>query len=118
MYEDKVLTDMLSAPLHIEVRAVSLHVKDGFEEKFEKYFTEKYGEHFVLLKTEDLIEKGVFGPRTEKLNLLGNYFAVGTETHILALLHPLSSVFAGQHTGLTEEMEVPLILLKSKKTDN
>ncbi len=118
MYEDKVLTDMLSAPLHIEVRAVSLHVKAGLEEKFEKYFTEKYGKHFVLLKTEDLIEKGVFGPRTEKLNLLGNYFAVGTETHVMALLHPLSSVFAGQHTGLTEEMEVPLILLKSKKTDN
>ena len=66
------------------------------------------------MKTEDLIEQGVFGPRTEKLNLLGNYFAVGTETHMLALLHPLTSVFAGQHTSMTEEMEVPLIILKSE----
>lgn len=114
MYEDKELESMLDGPLHIEVRAVSLHVKESEKDRFEKYFTNKYGKHFTLMKTEDLIEKGVFGPKTEKLDLLGNYFAVGTETHVLALLHPLTSVFAGQHTSMTEEMEVPLIILKQE----
>ncbi len=115
MYADTTLLNMLSAPLHVEVRAVSLNVKEEKEEEFKKYFTEKYGEDFTLMKTEDLIQKGVFGPRTDKLKYLGNYFAVGTYSHALALLHPLSSPFPGQHTSMTEEMEVPLIILPSIK---
>ncbi len=112
MYRDETLLNMLSTPLHVEVRAVSLGVKEGMEEKFEKYFNEKYGDNFALLKTEELIEKGVFGPRTDKLSYLGNYFAVA-KTHVLALLHPLTNCFAGQHTSMAEEMEVPLIILKN-----
>lgn len=112
LYKDEKLSDMLFAPPDVEVRAVCLRVKEDKKEDFERYFTEKYGEDFALLKTEDLINRGVFGPRTEKTDALGNYFAVA-RTNVLAMLHPCTSTFLGQHTSLTEEMKVPLILLKS-----
>ena len=47
----------------------------------------------------------------DKAGLLGDYIAVGTYTHKQALLTPVSTKFKGHHTSLTEEMEVPLILL-------
>ena len=112
LYRDKTLESMLSAPPDIEVRAVCMHVKEDKKETFEKYFSEKYGDNFVLLKTKDLVDRGVFGPRTKKTDELGDYFAVAY-TNVLAMLHPFTSVFLGQHTSLTAEMEVPLILLRS-----
>ena len=114
LYEDKRLEEMFSAPPDIEVRAVNLHVREEKEEEFKNYFIEKYGNNFRLLKTSELIERGVFGPATERTAALGNYFAV-VYTNVLALLHPLSAPFLGQHTSLTAEMEVPLILLTNPK---
>ena len=114
LYADKKLESMLSSPLHVEVRAVNFSVKKGMETEFENYFAKNYGEHFTLLKTEELTERGVFGPRTDKLErYLGNYFGVGTDTRKTALLHPLTSTFLAHHTGAGEEMKVPLILLHS-----
>ena len=43
--------------------------------------------------------------------MLGDYLAAGTYTHKQALLTPKSTRYKGHHTSLTEEMEVPLILL-------
>lgn len=45
--------------------------------------------------------------------LLGDYIALGTYTHKIALLTPHSKRFKGHHTSMTEEMEVPLILLET-----
>ena len=65
----------------------------------------------MLWKSADLVAKGYFGDRGDKADFLGDYLAVGTYTHKQALLTPNSTRYKGHHTSLTEEMEVPLILL-------
>ncbi len=111
LYEDDILMDMLEIYPFLEARAPAFLVKKGKEEEFEEYFRSKYSEDFTLFKTEELIEKGFFGTIGDKTNSLGDYIAIGTYTHKLALLCPKSIRYKGHHTSLTEEMEVPLILL-------
>lgn len=111
MYEDETLMDMLKIYPFLEARAPAFLVKDGREKEFEEYFRSKYSEDFVLYKSEDLIAKGYFGNIGDKAGSLGDYIAIGTYTHKQTLLTPISTRFKGHHTSLTEEMEVPLILL-------
>ncbi len=115
MYRDEKLMSMLDAPLSIEPKAVSLTPKKNMEDAFIAYFNQTYGEDFVLMAVKDLVAMGVFGPPDEKLRYLGKYLAVGTFTHKMALMHCMTDCFPGQHTSLTEEMLVPLILLTNKK---
>ena len=79
----------------------------------ESFFQEKYARDFQLFTSEHLIEQGVFGERGSMGYLLGDYIALGTYTHKIALLTPHSKRFKGHHTAMTEEMEVPLILLET-----
>ena len=111
LYEDEVLMDMLEIYPFLEARAPAFLVKNGRKKEFEEYFYSKYSEDFVLYKSEDLIAKGYFGDIGDKVSSLGDYIAIGTYTHKQALLTPISTKFKGHHTSLTEEMEVPLILI-------
>ena len=104
---------MLEIYPYLEARAVSFKVKENKKQDFEKLFTEKYGEDFILYTAQELIDKGLFGNRGDKCGLLGDYIAIGTYTHKTMLLTPSSHKFKGHHTSLTEEMEVPLIVLKN-----
>lgn len=113
LYKDKQLYDMLETYPYLEARAIAFKVKEGKQKAFEQYFTAKYDEDFKLLKTADLVQQNYFGSFGDKAELLGDYLATGTYTHKQALLTPVSPKFKGHHTGLTEEMEVPLILLKN-----
>ena len=72
-----------------------------------------YGKDFELHKSIELLEKGYFGDVGDKKHLLGDYIAIGTYTHKQAILVPLMPKFKGHHTSLTEEMEVPLIILNN-----
>ncbi len=116
-YEDETLMDMLEIYPFLEARAPSFFVKEGREKDFEQYFHLKYGTDFELFKSEELINMGYFGTRGDKTELLGDYTAIGTYTHKQALLTPNSTKYKGHHTSLTEEMEVPLILLSKKAED-
>ena len=111
LHEDKNLMEMLQIYPFMEARAPAFLVKRGREQAFEQYFENKYGEDFLLFKSKQLVKKGYFGDRGDKADLLGDYIAIGTYTHKQALLTPDSARFKGHHTSLTEEMEVPLILL-------
>jgi hypothetical protein len=65
-----------------------------------------------LFKSKELIEQGYFGETGEYGYLLGDYIAIGTYTHKQFISFENMERFKGHHTSLTEEMEVPLILLK------
>lgn len=114
LYEDKKLYDMLEIYPYLEPRAIAFKVKDECKKEFEGYFPQKYGEDFTLFTSKELIDRGFFGNIGDKANLLGDYIAIGTYTHKIALFTPESMRFKGHHTSLTEEMEVPLILIKNK----
>lgn len=114
LYSDQKLMDMLKIYPFLEARAPAFLVKDGCQSEFERYFEEKYGEDFVLYKTKELIDEGLFGKMGNKQHLLGDYIAIGTKTHKQAILTMSSPKFKGHHTSLTEEMLVPLIILSNK----
>ena len=115
LYNDKKLMNMLKIYPFLEARAPAFLVKDGYQEEFEKYFREKYSEDFVLYKSKELIDEGLFGKVGNKQHLLGDYIAIGTKTHKQAVLTISSHKFKGHHTSLTEEMLVPLIILSNKQ---
>ena len=111
LYRDQTLLDLLEIYPFLEARAPAFLVKKGRESDFQKYFRQRYGEDFLLYRSQDLLDQRYFGDRGDKAFLLGDFIAVGTYTHKQALLTPKSTRFRGHHTSLTEEMEVPLILL-------
>lgn len=116
LYKDEELKSMLEWPLYLEVAATAFKVKPECRENFVKVFNKKYGEDFELFKTQDMIEDNYFGGNFagEHAKLLGDYIAVG-KTHKIMKLTPLTHDFKGHHTSLTEEMEVPLIIIGSRK---
>ena len=113
LYHDNKLMEMLEIYPFLDARAVAFKVKKDKLDDFENYFKNKYSEDFVLYKSKDLIDMGVFGPRGDMGFLLGDFIAIGTYTHKIAIMTPSSHEFKGHHTSLTEEMEVPLILLNN-----
>ncbi len=114
LYHDKELMDLLEIYPYLEPRSIAFKVKKGKKTAFEKYYKSKYNKDFKLYKTEDLLKENYFGLFGDKAELLGDYIAIGTYTHKQALLSPAVPKHKGHHAGLTEEMEVPLILLSNR----
>ena len=114
-YKDKELNNMLKCTPYLDARTPAFIVKKGKEKEFETKFKQKYGKDYKLFKSQDLINKGYFGTSGEYGYLLGDYIAIGTYTHKQFLSHENSPRFKGHHTSLTEEMKVPLIILKKEK---
>lgn len=111
-YKDTELNDMLEYTPYLDARTPAFKVKEGMEEEFERKFKERYSEDFILYKSKELIEQGYFGRKGNYGYLLGDYIAIGTYTHKLFISYENMPRFKGHHTSLTEEMEVPLIILK------
>ncbi len=113
-YKDAEMNALLDCPPYLEARAPAFKVIKGKEKEFEYKFKKKYGKDFKLCKSQKLIEKGFFGKRGEYGYLLGDYVAIGTHTHKQFVFSENMNRFKGHHTSLTEEMLVPLILIKCK----
>ena len=111
--EDETLLNMLKIYPFLDSRSPCFIVKDGKNKEFERYFTKTYGKDFILHKSKELIDKGYFGNYGDKGYLLGDYIAIGTYTHKQARMTLKSNHFKGHHTSLTEEMEVPLIIISN-----
>ena len=94
LYGDEKLMGMLKTYPFQEARAPAFLVKPQCRRDFQ------------LFPSEHLIEQGVFGERGSMGYLLGDYIALGTYTHKIALLTPHSKRFKGHHTSMTEKMEV------------
>ena len=113
LYKDEKLMEMLEIYPYMEVRASAFKVKTDKRQEFEKYFKSKYGKDFKLYKSKYLIDKGYFGKCGDKGELLGDYISIGKYNNKFCLLTDSYPRFKGHHTSLTEEMEVPLIIIKN-----
>ena len=115
IYKDTELISMLEWPQFLEPRALAFKVKKNYHADFVEMFHKKYGADFTLFKVEDLIQGNYFGGNivNEHAKMLGDYIAVGTTNKIMKPSE-LCHDFKGHHTSLTEEMEVPLIVIGSK----
>lgn len=116
IYKDTELTSMLEWPQFLEARATAFKVKQNYHKDFIEMFNKKYGNDFELFKVEDLIKDNYFGGNlvNEHAKMLGDYIAIGTTNKVIKL-NELSHDFKGHHTSLTEEMEVPLIVIGNKE---
>ncbi|MBE7074646.1 MAG: alkaline phosphatase family protein [Clostridiales bacterium] len=112
-YKDEKMYSYLETPPYMESRAPSFKVKKEYMQQFEEHFKNTYSEDFILFKTSDLLQKGVFGEFGNKAELLGDFIAVNTHTYKQAVFYADDIRFKGHHTSLTDEMLVPLILLKN-----
>lgn len=111
LYKDKQIMDMLDAPLYMDDAAITFKVKRGQKTKFAQIFKQKYGKYLELFKTSDLIKQGFFGNRGDKGAILGEFIACSNYEHKQVLLNEKVHKNKGGHSSLTEEMEVPLIML-------
>ena len=107
------ITDCLLRPFSVEGRAASFFIREGMHKPFEQAFRRAFQEHFILMTTEEFLEKGFLGPGAEHPSLrtmLGDYMALAIDNSCLAM-QPGNYDRVGVHAGLTRgEMEVPLIV--------
>ena len=113
IYKDEEIMNMLEIYPYLDGRAVAFKVKQQYKQQFPKTFEKKYGEDFEIFESKKLIDMGFFGKTGDKHHLLGDYIAIGTFTHKQMLLTPRNIEFKSHHTALTEEMEVPLIMISN-----
>ena len=112
------LLETLTLPLCGEPRAAYCYVHPSKARQFEDYITTKLGYCCELHKSEDLIQKGLFGlykPHKMLLERIGDYVLIMKENYIIKnqLLREKENLFISNHGGMSkEEMFVPLIIKK------
>lgn len=100
----------------LEPRVLTLFIKKGKEKQFEEEFNKEFGDKFLLITTEEAIEKRLFGtgkPHELFRQMLGNYLAIATDN--LSIYND-EEIWVSMHGSLTEdEMLIPLIVFNNKQ---
>ena len=120
LYEHPDLLDTLIRLPSIEPRNATFFVKEGKKEEFVQLFNKYYGQDFILLSKEEVLERKLFGlykPHPLSLSFIGDYQAIAIGDYQLAYKpNKEGSVMKSAHAGiLEEEMTIPLILINNKK---
>jgi hypothetical protein len=113
------ITECLTHPISIESRAANFFIHPDKKDRFTEYFHEIFGDEFMLLTKERVLERKFFGggvPHRMMDGLLGDYIAVAAGKTSIAMARPANRApFKAAHAGLTEdEMLVPLITIEVK----
>jgi hypothetical protein len=117
---DQKLISFFATPVTGDARAPILRINEGKMEEALDYIEERYGGHFVAMRSEDLLKMGYFGiseKRFAKEDRFGDVILVpiGESGMIDSRLRLLDKEIdfgslTGVHGGLSqEEMIVPLI---------
>jgi len=112
-YED--LTSLFKHQPAIEARATAFYVQDKSLDDFERIFNYHFKDKFILYRSKDLLDTGIFGYgniNKRTLAFLGDYFAVAIDKYSFRLQNA-KHVHKATHAGLLkDEMMIPLIVLK------
>lgn len=115
----KDITSCLKWLPSIEPRSLAFYVKEGMEEKFKEAFLKHFGNDFLLLSKEEVLQKKLFGYGKEHSrfkDFLGDYLAIAVGETAIFNTEFQYKKFIGVHAGLTEwEMMVPLIIIECKE---
>ena len=116
IYKQQDIIDLLEVKPYLESRAAAFKVKKDKEKEFETLFNKYYKKDFKLFKTQTLINKGYWGLKDfdGHKKMLGDYIAVAKKGKMFVFAEDREK-FKGHHTSLTQEMEVPLIILSKKE---
>lgn len=111
------LIQMLKCPISIESRAACFHVKDEYKKAFPKMFKDIFGDDFVLLSNQEIIEQKLFGDGTLHQrfeDFIGDYLAVAVADKGMVYWHE-SKQYLSNHAGMTEnEIMIPFIAIEMK----
>ncbi len=109
------ITECLIRMPCIESRALDLFVKDGMEAHLRAAFSKHFGDRYMLLSKEDVLEKQLFGignAHPKFREMLGDLLAVATDD--FTLVNYPRMLHLGNHAGLTnDEMTIPLIAIST-----
>ena len=105
------LFDCLVRKPSLEPRVLNLFIKDGKKEFFEKEFERLFGDKFILMPKEELIERKLMGTGTPHelfSSMLGDYIAIAISN---LSIYCGKQKFVSLHASLTpDEMLIPLIV--------
>ena len=113
-------TDCLAVPLNLDDRAYSVFLKPDKEPQFIHLFHRYFADDFMLIKSDEAVQKGLFGPEKPHPRIagfLGDYLIIATADTVLR--HRLENSISGpefksSHAGLTaNEMIVPLMVIST-----
>jgi len=115
---DDPLVSLLEVPPSCEPRVPVFHVRDGRHDRFQREFTERFGEAFALLTTAEVESLGLFCPPPlgeAARARLGDFCAIARGASVLnyrAGERPSSTeLMRGYHGGLLpDEVRIPLVL--------
>ncbi len=103
--------DCLVRKPSLEARVLNLFVKEGRKEVFEREFNKAFGDKFLLMPMEEVLEKRLFGTGREHKEfrkMLGDYLAIAIDD---VALYFNDERFISMHGSVTEEeMLIPLIV--------
>ena len=117
LFDGDPLLALLQVPPSGDGRFPLFHVRPGEHQAFEAMFDDRFGEHFILLNTQEADDLQFFGPDgLDPLARLrfGDYLAIPIADHALEY-YPSQQAWEkaplGRHGGLSQdEMRVPLIV--------
>ncbi len=108
------ITACLERMPSIEPRALNFFVKAGMEQTFCRAFEERFGDKFLLLSHQQVVDLQLFGtgtPHPAFHEMLGDYLAVAVSDLAIYCTAEEAGHYIGTHAGLTEdEITIPLIL--------
>lgn len=116
--EHPEIEKMMERSISVECRAASFYIKPAFLDQFPAAFHEAFGDDFLLLSRQELLDRKLLGDGTAhpKINeLAGDYMAIAV-SDVGIVQHHGSNRFLSHHAGLTkQEMSIPFIAFESGK---
>ena len=100
----------------IEPRTLNMYIKEEKKKEFPEIFMRNFGDDFLLLSREEVLEEKVFGIGEDREGLsemIGDYVAFATKDTSTFVSHLEAQMMPGGHAGLTEEeIIIPLIVVE------
>lgn len=113
------ITDCLVRMPSIEPRTLNFFVKKECLDGFPGIFKNTFGNKFLLMTKEEVLETKLFGPGKDHplLNeFIGDYVALAVSDTTIFTTHHEAQNMPGVHAGLTaEENRIPLIIVEKSK---
>lgn len=115
LQEYPALLDCLVRLPSLEPRVLNLFVKDGKKAFFEKEFNRLFGDQFLLLPMEEVLERKLLGtgnPHKQFRGMLGDYLALALSNMTIYFKNePPEHRWVSTHGSVTaDEMLIPLIV--------
>ena len=111
------ITEQLTILPAIEPRALSFRVKAANLEGFKDTMADVFGEAFITMSRQEVLDSGLFGCGMEHPRFresLGDYLAIAAQDIALFNSQGAARTIKGTHGGFTEaEMRVPLIIFET-----